>query len=146
MTKDKEKLLWMAESKRIQDESIEAANARIDSYIRSKKITPYMASSLINDTHYKNEILQNFFKISEVVYDQTALSADITANQEELQFVNDGFDNMFWISNKQYTKAMKKIRNKKIKLEQKLLSKSSTEEKILLIKDRIKTIDYLLWK
>lgn len=105
-----------------------------------------MASSLINDTHYKNEILQNFFKISEVVYDQTALSADITANQEELQFVNDGFDNMFWISNKQYTKAMKKIRNKKIKLEQKLLSKSSTEEKILLIKDRIKTIDYLLWK
>ena len=51
------------------EKNIHAANLQIDHLIREKKVTPEMASSLVNDHDNLNDMIESLIQVAELLYD-----------------------------------------------------------------------------
>lgn len=145
ISKDADKILLISELE--MDIAIKQKNSNkaTDVLIRNHLISSYMASSLINDKHFKNEIFQNLIEISKTVFNNK-ISNDILETESVKSKKNVWwFDNIFWLSDKKIGKVIKKLWNKEEKLKNKLdVEKNNIE--IKHINNKIKVIEYTLNK
>ena len=102
-------ILWSMQ-KFISDNDI-INNWKIDELIRNKLITNEMATSLIKDTNYKNDICKKLILVSEIVYNREIY------NETEWKI---NISNVFWISSKKVEKLVDKFKKKKSNLKSKL--------------------------
>ena len=59
----------LAKLSREASENIHAGNLEIDTLIREKKITPEMASSLVNDHDNLNDMIENLIMVARLLYE-----------------------------------------------------------------------------
>jgi phosphate:Na+ symporter len=57
-------------------ENIQAGNLEIDTLIREKKVTPEMASSLVNDHDNLNDMIENLIDVARLLYNKKDLLAE----------------------------------------------------------------------
>jgi phosphate:Na+ symporter len=73
----KNKELIYVSIQKIIDENDVITNGTLDSLIRENKISNAMATSLINDSNYKNEIFKNLLQASQVIFQDELRDDDI---------------------------------------------------------------------
>lgn len=114
-------------------------NWKIDELIRNKIISNEMATSLIKDTNYKNEICNKLLLVWEILYNRELFKE--TENKRKYK----NKDN--WISkrNKKLEKLISKFKKKKSNLKAKL-AKEKNKDKKLDIRKEIEEIDFILEK
>ena len=142
---EKEKLILLSEIEMNINKNDINANKNIDNLIRNHLITNQMASSIINDSHYKNMIFKNLLEISQVIFNTTITEEISQTWSLKEKNIDRAFNNIFGISNKKLEKSIQKLMNKKHNLKQKL---KKTNDKVLKseIKKEIEIIDYKLKK
>lgn len=113
-------------------------NWRINELIWEKLITNEMATSLIKDYGYKNEICNNLIMVSEVVYNR-----EIYTETEGKTVKN--LSKSFGISSKKINKLLEKFKKRKSNLKTKL-NKEKNQENILKIRKEIEEIEFLIKK
>ncbi len=142
---DKEKLLSISRLELTIEKNDFLTNKNIDSLIRKNSITNQMASSLINDTHYKNIILKNLSNVSQIVFN-SQISYEITEPENiKIKKIDRLFNNILWISDKKIRILSKKLYYKKRNLKNKLINEKD-KSNISYIKNEIKVIQYTLDK
>ena len=120
-------------------------NNKIDKLIRNQFISSYMASSLINDIHYKNNLFENLFEISEIIFDNKILKEYSEWKVKNISHIEKWFNNVFGLSDKKIEKTIKKIKHNKKYLEKKI-DHESDPKVIKEMKDEIKIIEYTIKK
>ncbi len=142
---EKEKLLSISRLELYVEKNDYLTNKHIDSLIRESKITHQMASSLINDTYYKNNIFKNFLDVSEII-SNNQISYEITEPENiKIKKIDRLFNNILWISDKKIKLLSKKLYDKKRHLKGKLLTEKD-KSNISYIKNEIEVIQYTLDK
>ncbi len=127
-------ILWSMQ-KFISDNDI-INNWKIDELIRNKLITNEMATSLIKDTNYKNDICKKLILVSEIVYNREIY------NETEWKI---NISNVFWISSKKVEKLVDKFKKKKSNLKSKLKNEKDKAKKIALEKE-IDKVEFIIEK
>lgn len=127
-------ILWSMQ-KFISDNDI-INNWKIDELIRNKLITNEMATSLIKDTNYKNDICKKLILVSEIVYNREIY------NETEWKI---NISNVFWISSKKVEKLVDKFKKKKSNLKSKLKNEKDKAKRIALEKE-IDKIEFIIEK
>ena len=127
-------ILWSMQ-KFISDNDI-INNWKIDELIRNKIITNEMATSLIKDTNYKNDICKKLILVSEIVYNREIY------NETEWKI---NISNVFWISSKKVEKLVDKFKKKKSNLKSKLKNEKDKAKRIALEKE-IDKIEFIIEK
>ena len=111
-------------------------NWKIDELIRNKLITNEMATSLIKDTNYKNDICKKLILVSEIVYNREIY------NETEWKI---NISNVFWISSKKVEKLVDKFKKKKSNLKSKLKNEKDKAKRIALEKE-IDKVEFIIEK
>lgn len=135
-----DKLMIISNIKRkIRDQDV-IGNWTVDKLIREQKISNEMATSLINDSNYKTEILNNLLYACEVIFNNS-ISDNITALNDKRwkHWLSDNF----WLSEKKIKKMVEKYKKKEIKLKEDL-DKERDEEKKENISSQIRQIRYFI--
>lgn len=127
-------ILWSMQ-KFISDNDI-INNWKIDELIRNKLITNEMATSLIKDTNYKNDICKKLILVSEIVYNREIY------NETEWKI---NISNVFWISSKKVEKLVDKFKKKKSNLKSKLKNEKDKAKRIALEKE-IDKVEFIIEK
>ena len=127
-------ILWSMQ-KFISDNDI-INNWKIDELIRNKLITNEMATSLIKDTNYKNDICKKLILVSEIVYNREIY------NETEWKI---NISNVFWISSKKVEKLVDKFKKKKSNLKSKLKNEKDKAKRIALEK-AIDKVEFIIEK
>lgn len=127
-------ILWSMQ-KFISDNDI-INNWKIDELIRNKLITNEMATSLIKDTNYKNDICKKLILVSEIVYNREIY------NETEWKI---NISNVFWISSKKVEKLVAKFKKKKSNLKSKLKNEKDKAKRIALEKE-IDKVEFIIEK
>ena len=127
-------ILWSMQ-KFISDNDI-INNWKIDELIRNKLITNEMATSLIKDTNYKNDICKKLILVSEIVYNREIY------NETEWKI---NISNVFWISSKKVEKLVDKFKKKKSNLKSKLKNEKDKAKRIVLEKE-IDKVEFIIEK
>jgi len=127
-------ILWSMQ-KFISDNDI-INNWKIDELIRNKLITNEMATSLIKDTNYKNDICKKLILVSEIVYNREIY------NETEGKI---NISNVFWISSKKVEKLVDKFKKKKSNLKSKLKNEKDKAKRIALEKE-IDKVEFIIEK
>lgn len=142
---EKEKLILISKLELNIGKNDSKTNINIDNLIRGHLITNQMASSLINDSHFKNSIFKNLFDISQLIFN-SKISYEITEHENiKSKNIDKLFNNVLWLSDKKIAKLIKKLYNKKNNLKQKLKKEKDNSIK-KEIQNEIKIIDYTLNK
>ncbi|RAL55858.1 hypothetical protein BLD25_03410 [Candidatus Gracilibacteria bacterium GN02-872] len=111
-------------------------NGKIDELIRNKLITNEMATSLIKDTNYKNDICKKLILVSEIVYNREIY------NETEGKI---NISNVFGISSKKVEKLVDKFKKKKSNLKSKLKNEKDKAKRIALEKE-IDKVEFIIEK
>ena len=127
-------ILWSMQ-KFISDNDI-INNWKIDELIRNKLSTNEMATSLIKDTNYKNDICKKLILVSEIVYNREIY------NETEWKI---NISNVFWISSKKVEKLVDKFKKKKSNLKSKLKNEKDKAKRIALEKE-IDKVEFIIEK
>ena len=127
-------ILWSMQ-KFISDNDI-INNWKIDELIRNKLITNEMATSLIKDTNYKNDICKKLILVSEIVYNREIY------NETDWKI---NISNVFWISSKKVEKLVDKFKKKKSNLKSKLKNEKDKAKRIALEKE-IDKVEFIIEK
>lgn len=142
--KDKEeKLLLMSKIELTNNSNDEQINKNINKFIRNNLITSQMASSIINDSHYKNQIFSNLSEISQVLFNNKILNDGFVLKKNKDLY--SLFNNIFWLSDKKLEKIITKLKNRKYNLSSKLKKEKSKIE-ISKTKRELELIDYTIKK
>lgn len=114
-------------------------NWKIDELIRNKLITNEMATSLIKDTNYKNEICNKLILASEIVYNRELFSETWEVRTHK------SLTNAFWISNKKVEKVIWKFKKRKANLKYKI-TKEKDKDKKNELKKQLEEINFIIKK
>lgn len=117
-------------------------NWKIDELIRNKLITNEMATSLIKDTNYKNDILKNIINVAKIIYDESFFDKNETERKYKLEDKNFDLENF---SKKDLEKKMHKFKKKKHKLKEKM-KKIKEKEKKENLKKQILELEFVIEK
>lgn len=118
-------------------------NGNIDTLIRKNYINNEMATSLMNDSHYKNEITEKFISTAWLIYN-SEVSDKITRLKKKKKIKN-WFGDAFWLSEKQILQALIKLNSRKNNLKRKLKNETDSHRKKEIQRD-IQVINILLEK
>lgn len=140
-----DKLIYLSKIEMNIDDNKKDIYKKIDNLIRNHLISSYMASSLMNDIHYKNLIFKNLSEISEVIFNNKISDETVDFKEEKLKNISSWFDNIFWLTDKKIEKVIKKLKSKESELRRKLNSKNNSVE-INEIKNEIILIEYTINK
>jgi hypothetical protein len=141
--KIEQKLFLHTQSELLIKEMDLMSNGTIDSLIRKNKITNQMATSLMNDSYYKNEITSKLISVAEIIYNND-ISEELTKlkKKKKLQY---WFQDPFGLSEKKLDKALLKLSTRKNNLKAKLKKQKDTTL-IQEIQDEINIISKTLLK
>lgn len=140
---NEEKLMILAKIEQDKIKKDVINNWTIDNLIRNNLITNEMATSLLNDSYYKNEIFDHLLEVSQIIFNNE-ISDEITQTKNPKK-IKKWFNTSFWMSEKKLEKTIKKLKNKKSNLKQKI-KKIDDEQKIKEIKNEIQNIDFIIKK
>lgn len=140
-----EKLMILAKIERNINHNDIINNWTINKLIREDKITNEMATSLMNDTNYKNNAFQKLLEVSEIVFNNE-ISDEITElKNKKNKKINTWFSKTFWLSEKKLEKAIKKLKRRKNFIKNKI---KYEEDKVQIqrLKEEIINIDFIIEK
>lgn len=118
-------------------------NWDIDRLIREHKISNEMATSLINDSNYKNEMFKNLLQVSEAIFNNEISQNQITElkNKKSINWLEDNF----WLSWKKLQKTIAKLKKKAKKIKEKLEDEKNKFRKTEL-KEKLENINFFIKK
>jgi len=131
------KIYLLTRSKHKIKQNDALSNGSIDAMIRKNQITNEMATSLMNDSYYKNEITSKLLSISELIYNND-ISDELTQVKKKKK-IQYWFEDPFGLSEKKLDKAIAKLSIRKNNLKQKLKKQKDKsaiqdiQEEILII-------------
>ena len=138
---NEEKLKLLAKIEINEKESDIINNWIIDSLIRENRVTNEMATSLINDSNYKNLALNNLLEIAEFAFNNEISEEIVEIKNKKNKKINNWFNKTFWLSEKEIEKSIKKLKRRKTFLKNKQ-KKEKDKDEISKIKEELKNIDY----
>ncbi|MDD2907019.1 MAG: Na/Pi symporter [Candidatus Gracilibacteria bacterium] len=142
---NEEKLILIAKIEISTKENDIISNGIMDSLIRENKITNEMATSLINDSNYKNLALNNLLEIAEFTFNND-ISEEITEiKNKKNKKINNWFNKTFGLSGKELDKSIKKLKRRKLFLKDKI-KKEKEKEVLLKFKEELKDIEFIIEK
>ncbi len=142
-TKNEEKLLIIARIEKSLKKNDIIANWEIDRLIRKNLITNEMATSLMNDSYYKNEIFDDLLEVSQIIFNN-----DISDNITQLKNtkkIKNWFNKSFGLSEKKLEKSLLKLKRKKSNLKQKLKKIEDNLDRNKIVQE-IENIDFVIRK
>ena len=141
--KTEDKLLILAKIEKSFKQNDIISNWELDKLIRKNLITNEMATSLMNDSYYKNEIFEDLLEVSQIIFNDD-INEEVTQLKKNKKIKN-WFNNSFWLSDKKLEKSIQKLKRKKSNLKQKVKKTDNNQEKNKLLKD-IEDIDFVIKK
>lgn len=142
---NEEKLKLLAKIEINEKESDIINNWIIDSLIRENRVTNEMATSLINDSNYKNLALNNLLEIAEFAFNNEISEEIVEIKNKKNKKINNWFNKTFWLSEKEIEKSIKKLKRRKTFLKNKQ-KKEKDKDEISKIKEELKNIDFIIEK
>ncbi len=136
---DMEKIRYLAIIEKYIEENDIIKNGKISAFMKNPDIEDHIATSLIKDTNYKNDILNKLLLSAEIIFNRNI--SDEHKKKKQKSF----FKNMFWLSNKKLDKIISKFENRKSYLKAKK-KKEDNKQNIASINKEIAIVDFILDK
>lgn len=130
--------VWI--QRRIEENDV-INNWEIDKLIRERKISNEMATSLINDTNYKNKMFKNLLQVSEIIFNN-----DISDDKTDLKNKSwDWLQDNFWLTWKKLWKTISKLKKQVKKLREDIAIEKDSEKKEKM-KQELSNLDFIIKK
>lgn len=142
-TKNEEKLLTIAKIEKSLKKNDIIANWEIDRLIRKNLITNEMATSLMNDSYYKNEIFDDLLEVSQIIFNED-ISDEVT-QLKKTKKIKNWFNESFGLSEKKLEKSLLKLKRKKSNLKQKLKKIEDNLDRNKILQE-IENIEFVIKK
>lgn len=141
--KTEDKLLILTKIEKSFKENDIISNWELDKLIRKNLITNEMATSLMNDSYYKNEIFEDLLEVSQIIFNDD-INEEVTQLKKNKKIKN-WFNTSFGLSDKKLEKSLQKLKRKKSNLKQKLKKIDNKNKKNEILQE-IENIDLVIKK